>query len=181
MKRFWLVAILLAGVLALVGLFALKKSSSLPVNSPPSVSSALPTAGSSALSANQLTGTNVMAAGNLSPPAGERPAEPAASVTNIPPLVVLQNARRAIIQYAQVFGSNPIGTNPEITAALAGSNPKHINFLPPDAGLRVNEQGEMLDAWGTPLFFHQLSGHEMEIRSAGADCKMATIDDLVTR
>ena len=75
----------------------------------------------------------------------------------------------------------PSARNPEITAALMGDNPKHINFVTPDSGLRVNEKGEMLDAWGTPLFFHQISGHEMEIRSAGEDRKMWTFDDLVTR
>jgi len=45
--------------------------------------------------------------------------------------------------------------------------------------LRVNAQGEMLDAWGTPLFFHQLSGHDMEIRSAGEDRQLWTVDDLI--
>ena len=39
----------------------------------------------------------------------------------------------------------------------------------------------MVDGYGSPLFFHQISGREMEIRSAGADRKMWTFDDLVTR
>jgi hypothetical protein len=120
------------------------------------------------------------AAENLAAGAGELPPPPPVA-TNVPPMIILQNARRAIVQYAQVYGGNPIGTNPEITATLLGDNPKHINFISPDAGLRVNEQGEMLDAWGTPLFFHQLSGHEMEIRSAGQDRKMWTFDDLVLK
>jgi len=38
----------------------------------------------------------------------------------------------------------------------------------------------LVDAWGTPFFFHQLSGHEMEIHSAGPDKIMWTADDLVT-
>ena len=68
---------------------------------------------------------------------------------------------------------------------LAGFQPlgdtKGINFITVESGLRVNENGEMVDAYGTPLFFHQLSGKEMEIRSAGEDRKMWTFDDLVTR
>ena len=88
--------------------------------------------------------------------------------------------RITIRQYAAAFGENPVGTNPEITSALQGSNPKQINFLKPD-GNRVNGKGELVDVWGTPYFFHQLSGHEMEIRSAGADRVMYTADDLVTR
>jgi len=77
-----------------------------------------------------------------------------------------------------MFGGNPVGTNPEIASALQGQNPKGINFLKAD-GNRVNEQGELVDAWGTPYFFHQLSGTEMEIRSAGPDRIMYTADDLV--
>jgi hypothetical protein len=117
---------------------------------------------------------------NLAARAGEQFPPPTVA-TDIPPLIVLQNARRAIAQYAQVFGSNPVGVNSEITAALTGKNPRQINFIPADAGLRINEQGELLDAWGTPLFFHQVSGHEMEIHSAGEDRKLWTFDDLVVR
>jgi len=102
-------------------------------------------------------------------------------ISSLPPLTVLDNARVAMKNYGTRFGENPVGTNPEITAALMGSNPKQINFITAESGLRVNENGEMVDAWGTPFFFHQLSGKEMEIRSAGEDRKMWTFDDLVTR
>jgi hypothetical protein len=104
---------------------------------------------------------------------------PAPVATNVPPMVILQNAHNAIAQFAQVYGGNPVGVNSEITAALMGNNPKHINFITPDSGLTVNTNGEMVDAWGTPLFFHQLSGHDTEIHSAGEDRKMWTFDDLV--
>lgn len=87
----------------------------------------------------------------------------------------------AIHNYNSAFGENPVGENSEITAALMGKNPKQSNFIPDGAGLRVNDKGELIDAWGTPFFFHQLSGQMMEIRSAGADRKMWTHDDLVTR
>jgi hypothetical protein len=79
-----------------------------------------------------------------------------------------------------MFGENPVGTNPEITRAFQGDNPKQINFLKQD-GNRVNTNGELVDPWGTPYFFHQLSAVEMEIRSAGPDRVMYTADDLVTR
>jgi hypothetical protein len=100
---------------------------------------------------------------------------------DIPPEIVLQNVRHAITQYGAMFGGNPVGTNPEITAALAGNNPQQINFIQPEAGMRINNIGELVDAWGTPLFFHQLSGTDTEVRSAGPDRKMWTPDDLVTR
>ena len=79
-----------------------------------------------------------------------------------------------------MFAGNPVGTNPEITQALEGENPRHINFLKAD-GNRVNSRGELVDSWGTPYFFHQISGSEMEIRSAGPDKVMYTGDDLVIR
>jgi hypothetical protein len=100
---------------------------------------------------------------------------------SLPPETVLDNARVAIHNYNSAFGENPVGENSEITAALMGKNSRQSNFIPDGAGLRVNDKGELIDAWGTPFFFHQLSGQMMEIRSAGADRKMWTHDDLVTR
>ena len=101
--------------------------------------------------------------------------------TNFAPATVLENVRRAIRQYGDLFGGNPVGDNAEITAALAGNNPKHLNFIQTEAGLRIDATGELVDPWGTPYFFHQLSSHEMEIHSAGPDLKMWTYDDLVRR
>ncbi len=97
------------------------------------------------------------------------------------PATVLGNTRIVINQYASMFGGNPVGTNPEITKALNGSNPKQARLINEESGLRINGRGELVDYWGTPFFFHQLSGTEMEIRSAGPDRKMWTSDDLVTK
>jgi hypothetical protein len=101
--------------------------------------------------------------------------------TNVWPAIVLENMSRAIRQYGTMFGGNPVGTNPEITSQLAGNNPKHINFLNAEAGMRVSTNGELVDPWGTPYFFHQLSGTDMEIHSAGPDRIMWTTDDLVIK
>jgi hypothetical protein len=97
------------------------------------------------------------------------------------PAVVLNNMRIAIHQYGSRFGGNPVGTNPEITKALNGENPKEVRFLAEDSGLRINARGELVDYWGTPFFFHQLSASVMEIHSAGPDRVMWTADDLVTK
>jgi hypothetical protein len=110
-------------------------------------------------------------------PAGEpQPLE----YTNLAPDIVLDNVRHAIHDYGAAFGGNPVGVNSEITSQLDGANPKHINFIQANAGMRINEKGELIDPWGTPYFFHQLSGAEMEIHSAGPDKIMWTADDLVT-
>jgi hypothetical protein len=98
----------------------------------------------------------------------------------LPPQVALDKARVIIHNYRDALGENPVGTNPEITAALKGKNSKQTDFLS-DSGLRVNENGELLDGYGTALFFHQISGKEMEIRSAGPDHVLWTADDLVAK
>ncbi len=117
---------------------------------------------------------------NLADKAGQyipegSPSSPLAAET------VLQNVQRAIHQYSEAFGGNPVGTNPEITSQLSGDNPKHMNFVTSEAGMTINADGAMVDSWGTPLFFHQISGSEMEIHSAGPDKVMWTSDDLVVK
>lgn len=98
----------------------------------------------------------------------------------IPPAALVENMRTTVRQYGLMFGGNPVGTNEEITRALDGDNPKHVKFLGAD-GNRVNGRGELVDAWGTPYFFHQLSVMQMEVRSAGPDQTMWTADDLVVK
>jgi hypothetical protein len=105
----------------------------------------------------------------------------ASSSSPLPPETMLQNVQRAIHQYSEAFGGNPVGTNPEITSQLNGDNPKHMNFVTAEAGMSINAEGAMVDSWGTPLFFHQISASEMEIHSAGPDKLMWTSDDLVVK
>jgi hypothetical protein len=100
-------------------------------------------------------------------------------ITNIPPETAIENMSRAIRQYGQMFGGNPVGTNPEFAKQLGGDNPRHINFISTDSGMRLNGDGELVDPWGTPYFFHQLSGSDTEVRSAGPDRVMYTSDDIV--
>jgi hypothetical protein len=85
-----------------------------------------------------------------------------------------------IRDYRTLANENPVGTNAEIMAAIMGGNPKGATLGPPE-GMSLNENGELIDRWGTPYFFHQLSRDEMEIRSAGADKMMWTDDDAVSR
>jgi len=121
--------------------------------------------------------TSTAVAKNIAPAEAPAPLE----FTNFAPEIVLGKVAHAIHDYASMFGSNPVGTNPEITAALNGNNPRQAKFINPEAGMRINGNSELVDAWGTPYFFHQLSGTEMEIHSAGPDQKMWTDDDLVAR
>jgi hypothetical protein len=81
--------------------------------------------------------------------------------------------------YRTIAGENPVGTNAEIMKAIMGGNPKSAQLGPPD-GQTLNGSGELVDRWGTPYFFHQLSKDLTEIHSAGPDRRMGTQDDLVS-
>ena len=74
---------------------------------------------------------------------------------------------------------NPVGENNEITAALTGKNPVQFVFISRGHSA-INARGELCDRWGTPFHFHQISGTQMEIRSAGPDRKFGTADDVVS-
>ena len=81
--------------------------------------------------------------------------------------------------YRRAFGSNPVGLNEDITAALTGTaNPAQPGRLFP-ANSPAIRNGQMVDRWGTPLWFHPESGTKMEIRSAGPDKNLFTPDDVI--
>ena len=130
-------------------------------------------------------------AGKAPEPARPRSAVPAAAQAQAPlplqPDVGVTNEAASDLDritlmlrdYRTIAGDNPIGSNAEIVQALSGDNPRQAKILPED--LPRNSSGELVDRWGTPYFFHQLSRNSMEIRSAGADRRMWTSDDIFTR
>lgn len=73
---------------------------------------------------------------------------------------------------------NPAGTHEEIVRALQGRNRARLAFVP-TRHPALTEQGQLVDRWGTPYFFHALGSTRMEIRSAGPDQRMFTGDDLL--
>lgn len=73
---------------------------------------------------------------------------------------------------------NPVGSNADITAALTGRNRLRYALVPPRHPA-ISAEGELVDRWGTPYFFHQLDGRRMEIRSAGPDRRLYTEDDAL--
>jgi hypothetical protein len=76
-------------------------------------------------------------------------------------------------------GGNPVGENDEITAALLGRNPKGLGYLRKDRAY-IDPSGRLIDRWGTPYFFHAVSGDEMEVVSAGPDLRHHTADDITS-
>lgn len=71
---------------------------------------------------------------------------------------------------------NPVGENADITAALLGTNRLELALVP-RRHPALNAKGELQDRWGTAYRFHQLSGVQMEITSAGPDRRFGTPDD----
>ncbi len=78
--------------------------------------------------------------------------------------------------HQRAAGSHPSGDNADIAAALVGQGPEGV-FLPRTApALR---DGQLIDRWGTPYWFHPVAANVTEIRSAGPDRQLFTGDDLV--
>ena len=86
----------------------------------------------------------------------------------------------SVRDFRAAFGSNPVGNNAEVTSALLGQNPRRASFLD-RSEVKLNEQGELLDRWGYPYFFHAITGTFMEVRSAGPDGVLFTSDDVVAK
>ncbi len=198
MKKWLPAMVLVAGLLAVLWFY----HTSPPPPQPPSAGSGAPVdvkAENAAVAhalARQSSNATAIIASNFArvrpPPEGPATATSVATLaragqafpaefTNLSADIVLGNMRTAVRQYGSMFGGNPVGNNAEITAQLNGKNPRHISFINADTGMRLNGNGELVDPWGTPYFFHQLSGTDMEIRSAGPDKTMWTDDDVVTK
>lgn len=70
--------------------------------------------------------------------------------------------------------------NPEIVKFLQGENPENLAWIPAQHPLIKPNIG-LLDRNGNPVFFHRLSGLQIEYRSAGADGVHWTDDDIAVR
>src|SRR5438477_12708581 len=86
-----------------------------------------------------------------------------------------------IQQYKEFVGTYPTGNNSSITKALLGQTEKKVLILAVRRS-DVNDKGEIVDPWGTPLQFY-FSHNEVLIRSAGPtkaweDSAVSTADDL---
>jgi len=96
---------------------------------------------------------------------------------NEPPLRDLELLSEFLRVYSRAFSGNPVGDNADITAALTGQEGHKGRVFPP--GHRTIVNGQMVDRWGTPYWFHPNSSAQMEIRSAGPDRQLFTLDDVV--
>ncbi|MDQ8181856.1 hypothetical protein [Pelagicoccus sp. SDUM812005] len=118
------------------------------------------------------------------------PDEPTTTATRINALAALNNPtsdpqtdiriiEHLLVQARTVFHKLPIGENEEIVAFLQGANPREIQYIPDDDP-NLNADGEVVDRWGTPYFFHALSRDRIEVRSAGPDRLHWSEDDVIS-
>jgi hypothetical protein len=87
-----------------------------------------------------------------------------------------------IQQYHEFLGTYPAGNNVAIAKALLGQSGEKKVLILAVRRADLNDKGEILDPWGTPLQFY-FSHNEVMIRSAGPnkvweDSAVATADDL---
>lgn len=91
------------------------------------------------------------------------------------------NLIMGIQQYKEFVGTYPAGNNVSIAKALLGQSEKKVLILAVRKS-DINDKGEILDPWGTPLQFY-FSDSEVMIRSAGPnkvweDSAITFADDL---
>ena len=126
-------------------------------------------------------GTTAASVSHATHPAITQPGQPLnTGEPNQAAQIDVGRVRHMVSDYHTLMGENPVGTNAEIMKQLMGGNSHQATLGPPD-GMALNGQGELVDQWGTPIFFHQLSRDKMEVRSAGPDKVMWTADDVVAR
>jgi hypothetical protein len=85
-------------------------------------------------------------------------------------------------QYREFVGTYPTGNNISIMKALLGQAGEKKVLILSVRKSELNDKGEILDPWGTPLQFY-FSHNEVMIRSAGPnkvweDSAVSSADDL---
>jgi len=185
-RRATLAALLLLATLAL---YFLNRGVVSPLPSPPTAGSkeVNPSSGNAGADGKKSAKGAGITSANPATTEGVAPFNPAEF-----PIAARLNAGDSTIQrdleiLSQVFEAwrtnfpregNPVGENFEITRALTGANRLEFALIPPKHP-SINSSGELCDRWGTPFRFHQISGEEMEIRSAGPDRRFASGDDAL--
>jgi hypothetical protein len=99
---------------------------------------------------------------------------------SLPPendLILLSHLMGNFTLLVKSADTRPLSANEDWARALRGGNPSQERFLP-DQHPAFNSLGQLVDRWGTPLFFHALGAARFDIRSAGPDRRLWTADDL---
>lgn len=158
-----LAAILVAGVLALRNRPTAAKS---PVNAPP------PAAEEIRPRAVEQDGLTVL----LGTPFDVRYGSASSSAQE--DLTLLREIIGAAFTLVKNFRELPLADNADFVNFLSGNNSHRVAWLRPGHPA-LNANGELLDRWGEPVFFHRESSSRTSLRSAGPDRRLWTEDDVV--
>lgn len=93
----------------------------------------------------------------------------------------VQTLGALIRQYLRMLGHQqgpPIANDTDLANVLTGRNPMQLVLIPP-GNPALSQDGHLRDRWGTPYYIHPAGDGQFEVRSAGADGKFFTNDDLV--
>lgn len=100
--------------------------------------------------------------------------------TNLPPendLTLMSRLMDNSLLLLKSAANRPLSANEDWADLFRGRNGAREEFLP-SRHIALNAQGQLIDRWATPLFFHALGGGRYEVRSAGPDKKLWTSDDF---
>jgi hypothetical protein len=100
--------------------------------------------------------------------------------TNLPPendLTLMSRLMENSLLLLKSAANRPLSANEDLADLFRGKNGAREEFLPAQH-VALNDKGQLIDRWQTPLFFHALGGGRYEIRSAGPDQQMWTEDDI---
>ena len=100
--------------------------------------------------------------------------------SNLPPendLTLMSRLMENSLLLLKSAANRPLSANEDWAGLLTGKNTAQEMFLPAQH-VALNAQGQLVDRWGTPVFFHALGGGRYELRSAGPDRKLWTADDI---
>ena len=89
---------------------------------------------------------------------------------------LLSECSLIIKNYDQFF----LPDNAHVVKFLQGENPDRLAWLPKDHP-SISEEGELIDRFSSPIYFHRLGGFRYEFRSAGEDGKHWTADDVTLK
>ncbi len=99
---------------------------------------------------------------------------------NLPPqsdLTLMARLMENALLLLKAAADRPLSANEDWADLLRGRNGAREEFLPAQHRA-LNDEGQLIDRWQRPLFFHALGGGRYEIRSAGPDRMMWTADDI---
>lgn len=99
----------------------------------------------------------------------------------VPPEKKIRRVYELVRSYTMAMKSRdrvPLADNADFVRVLTGGNILGVVFLPPDHP-SISRQGELLDPWQSPYFFHALAADSWEVVSAGPDRICFNEDDLI--